>query len=151
MQAQPNLNQMKVISRLSIPSISTVLIDDVPHNIGQLCDFRKHPDLAAFIPENARHSFAWTGLKPHEELAAHEHPTSSMIIVCEGEGAVFGDCQQHIDAGDIVIVPPNHKHGFVGGGKNGLWTLSIQFEGTGLYENPEKPRVEFSEEKNKYA
>ncbi|MBI2708035.1 MAG: cupin domain-containing protein [Proteobacteria bacterium] len=145
-QKLTNLNTMKVISRSSIPVISSVMIDNVAHNLGQLLDFRKHSNLASFIPENARPSFAWTKLRPNEELAAHEHPTSSMIIICEGQGEVFGDCEQELIAGDIVIVPPHHKHGFWGRGENGFWALSIQFEGAGLYENVENARVHFIEE-----
>lgn len=139
-----NDNQVKVITRSSIPSIGSVIIDNISHNLGQVLDFRKHPDLAAFMPETVRPSFAWARLKPNEELAEHEHPTPSMIIVCEGEGEVFGDCNQHISAGDIVIVPPHHKHGFLGRGNNGLWVLSVQFEGLAFYEDIKNPRVQFS-------
>lgn len=143
-----NPQKMQVISRTSIPVISSIEIDGVLHNLGKLFDFRKHPDLLSFIPENARPSFAWTSLEAHEELAAHEHPTSSMIIVCEGQGEVFGDCNQKIQAGDVIIIPPYHQHGFRGGGKEGgLWCLSIQFEGLGLYENTEAPRVAFDGKK----
>lgn len=138
-----NFNKMQVVSRSKIPAISSIMIDNIPHNLGLLLDFRKHPELASFIPENARPSFSWTHLNPNEELATHEHPTSSMIIICEGEGEVFGDYEGKIISGDIVIVPPYHKHGFIGQGKNGFWALSIQFEGSGLYEDVEKPRVNF--------
>ncbi|MBY0272846.1 MAG: cupin [Alphaproteobacteria bacterium] len=147
-----NFNKMHVVSRSKIPAISSIMVDNVPHNLGLLLDFRKHPELASFIPENTRPSFSWTYLKSNEELAVHEHPTSSMIIICEGEGEVFGDCEGKIISGDIVIVPPYHKHGFIGRGKNGFWALSIQFEGNGLYEDVEKPRVNFiKQEKDSQA
>ncbi len=153
MKEQPkdsNSIKMQVISRSSIPEINSVIVDGILHDLGRLFDFRKHPDLASFIPENARPSFAWVNLEPHKELAAHEHPTSSMIIVCKGQGDVFGDCNQNIQAGDVIIVPPYYQHGFRGGSKEGLWCLSIQFEGLGLYENTEAPRVEFVEENKKF-
>ena len=71
-----------------------------------------------------------------------------MIIICEGEGKTLGDMQKSIKAGDIVIVPPGHRHGFIGDGDNGFWALSIQFEGSGLYEDLENPRVKFISEGN---
>jgi len=142
---QLHANGMRVISRSSIPVISSVVVDGVTHNLGALFDFRKHPDLESFIPENARPSFAWAKLEPGEELAAHEHPTSSMMIFCQGQGEVFGDCNQKIQAGDTVIVPPYHVHGFRASGTEPLWVISVQFEGDGLYENIETPRVHFLE------
>lgn len=42
-----------------------------------------------------------------------------------------------------MVVPPNSHHGFIGKGDKGFWALSVQFEGLGLYENSEAPRVEF--------
>ena len=101
-----NSNGMRVISRSSIPAISSVVVEGITHNLGTLHDFRKHSDLASFIPENARPSFAWTTLGPHEELPAHEHPTSSMMIVAEGEGEVFGDCNQKIQRGISLLYLP---------------------------------------------
>ncbi|MBA3814000.1 MAG: cupin [Alphaproteobacteria bacterium] len=146
-----NSNKMQVISRSSIPVISSIEMDGIAHELGKLFDFRKHPDLASFIPENARPSFAWTNLELQEELAAHEHPTPSMIIICQGEGEVFGDCEQKICAGDVIIVPPYHQHGFRTQNKDGFWALSVQFEGPGLYENTKAPRVEFVEEREKLS
>jgi len=145
-----NSHKMQVISRTSIPVISSIMIDGVSHNLGKLFDFHKHPDLSSFIPENARPSFSWAKLEPHEELAPHEHPTSSMIIACEGEGEVFGDCHQKIQAGDIIIIPPYQKHGLLGGGREGLWCLSIQFEGLGLYEDTETPQVAFIQKEKEF-
>lgn len=135
--------KMQVVPREVIPSLKSVVIDGKAHNLGLLLDFRKHPSLSAFIPDQARLSMSWVNLKPGEVLEIHRHPTASMIIVCEGEGNVVGDCQQHLHAGDITIVPPNHYHGFIGGGEKGFWALSIQFEGLGLYEDNHAPRVEF--------
>jgi quercetin dioxygenase-like cupin family protein len=135
--------KMQVVSRAIIPSLKEVIVEGREHNLGELLDFRKHPSLSAFIPDQARISISWVSLMPGEVLDTHRHPTSSMIIICEGEGKVVGDCQQDLKAGDVVIVPSNANHGFIGGGKKGFWALSIQFEGLGLYENPAIPRVEF--------
>lgn len=135
--------KMQVISRDSIPFIESIKVGDEIYNLGRLYDFHKDPVLSRFIPEQARLSLSWVRLKKDQTLECHQHPTESLIIICEGEGEVFGDCQQKIKAGDIVVVPISYKHGFVGRGMNGFWALSIQFEGTGLYENTEEPRVEF--------
>lgn len=134
---------MQVIPRDSIPFISSILVEGKKYHLGQLHDFHKHPSLSQFIPETGRTSMSWVKLKKGEVLETHMHPTSSLIIVCEGEGQVFGDCKQPICSGDAVVVPPNHRHGFVGGGKDGFWALSVQFEGAGLYEDRFNPRVNF--------
>jgi quercetin dioxygenase-like cupin family protein len=106
-------------------------------------DFHKHAQLAAFLPEYARLSLSWVRLLPGEILEPHRHPTQSMIIVCEGTGIVTGDCQGSLSAGDIVAVPSGALHGFIGSAPTGFWGLSLQFEGTGLYEDLEAPRVSF--------
>lgn len=134
---------MQVVNRDSIPAINSILVDGESYNLGELRDFHKHDVLARFIPQTGRVSMSWVHLKQGEVLEPHMHPTASLIIICEGEGQVFGDCQQKIVRGDNVVVPPNHRHGFVGGGKEGFWALSIQFEGTGLYEDQSNPRVQF--------
>lgn len=137
--------KMQVVPREVIPQLTSVVVEGKTYNLGRLLDFRKHPSLAAFIPDQTRLSMSWVNLKPGEVLETHRHPTASMIIVCEGEGDVVGDCQQRLQAGDITIVPPNYYHGFIGGGDKGFWALSIQFEGLGLYEDRSAPRVEFGE------
>ena len=139
---------MQVVKRDSIPSISTITVEGKKYNLGQLHDFRKNTLLEKFIPEYSRVSISWVKLKQGEVLEPHLHPTSSLIIVCEGEGQVIGDCQQIISKGDSIIVPPNNLHGFIGGGKDGFWALSIQFEGHGLYEDRSNPRVKFASDDN---
>ena len=134
---------VKIISRAAIPALKSVEVDQKVHNLGLLLDFRKNKDLAEFLPENARLSLSWVHLNKEETLEVHAHPTASMIIVTQGEGRVMGDAHQEIHTGDIVIVPPSLKHGFVGKGKEGFWALSIQFEGRGLYEDPGHARVKF--------
>jgi quercetin dioxygenase-like cupin family protein len=145
-QSPPNHPvKMQVIQRDVLPILKTITVEGKKYNLGQLQEFRKHPILSTFIPEVSRLSMSWVKLKNGETLEAHQHPTSSMIIVCEGEGEVVGDCHQPLQAGDMVIVPPRSKHGFIGRGKSGFWALSVQFEGLGLYEDREAPRVHFVE------
>jgi len=133
-----------IISRKDVPSLHHINIKGKKHNLGVLKDLRKHDYLASFIPDHARLSISWVGLKPDEVLNPHQHPTASMIIVCEGEGEIMGDCNQSLKAGDIAAIPPHNKHGFIGRGKKGFWGLSIQFEGLGLYEDRKAPRVQFA-------
>ena len=141
---KPEKGKVHIVPRDEIPSLNTIEIKGKTHNLGILKDLRKHSVLADFIPEVGRLSLSWVNLKPDETLNPHEHPTSSMIIVCEGEGEIIGDHTQPLKTGDIAAIPPSSKHGFIGRGKTGFWGLSVQFEGLGLYENREAPRVEFA-------
>lgn len=138
---------MQVIQRKEIPEVHDVKIGNVLHNLGIHKDFRRNPILEKFLPDFSRISVSWTHLDKDQTLEVHQHPTSSMIIVCEGTGRALGDVEQEISSGDIVVVPPNHRHGFIGTGK-GFWALSIQFEGKGLYEDLENPRVKFVNQGN---
>lgn len=135
---------MRIINRDSLDGISSAVVDGVVHNLGLVKDFHKNPVLKDFIAGATRLSLSWVRLLPGEELAVHQHPTKSMIIVAEGTGVVNGDLSGPIASGDIVVVPSNARHGFVGGSPAGFWALSLQFEGGGLYEDPESPRVEFA-------
>lgn len=134
---------IRVIRRQDMPQLTTVVVNGREHRLGILKDFRKHPDLAAFLPEDARLSLAWVHLDAGEVLAVHEHPTASMIIVGHGHGEAMGDVDASIADGDIVIIPPGRPHGFRGAPPDGLWALSVQFEGDGLYEQASQPRVRF--------
>ena len=138
-----SLHKVKVIKRNSIPAMTEVVVDGEVHNLGLLLEFGRHQDIAHFLPESGRFAISWVHLKKDQELSVHKHPTSSMIIICEGQGLLQGDLHEDLHEGDIAIVPPNCSHGFVGKGNNGLWALSVQFEGSGLYENANKPRVKF--------
>ncbi len=141
--------KMQVIHRDKIPAIQAVNVDGKTHNLGLLREFRKHPILSQFLPDEAvRLSVSWVHLQKDQILSIHQHPTSSMIIVCQGEGEVMGDCQEPLKEGDVVIVPPFHMHGFRGKGSHGFWGLSIQFEGLGLYEDRDAPRVRFVAKEN---
>lgn len=141
---------MTIVKRSDIPSITSVIVDGEEHNLGIVKDFRKDPVLASFLPEiPQRTSFSWVRLLKGETLAVHSHPTSSLIIVCDGEGYCTGDISGSLEAGAIVVVPPNCLHGFCGAGNNGFWALSIQTESLGLYENIASPRVSFDSEQHK--
>lgn len=135
---------MQIVDRESLNGTTSATVDGIVHDIGLLKDFHGHPALSEFVPEFGRLSMSWTRLLDGEQLDIHEHPTKSMIIVTEGKGQVMGDVSGPIVAGDVVIVPPGAKHGFIGSGPSGFWALSIQFEGAGLYERTDDPRVVFT-------
>lgn len=138
--------KMQIIHRDQIPAIQAVQVEGKTHNLGLLREFRKHPELSQFLPDDAvRLSISWVNLQPGQILNIHQHPTSSMIIVCEGNGEVIGHLEQPLKEGDVVMVPPHHLHGFKGRAPHGFWGLSIQFEGLGLYEDRNAPRVLFAE------
>jgi quercetin dioxygenase-like cupin family protein len=134
---------MQVVHRDDIAGVSSVEVDGVGHELGEVRDFHQHAVLGSFVPDMARLSMSWVRLGPGEELAEHVHPTQSMILVTEGHGRVTGDATGSLVAGDVVVVPPGARHGFVGEPPSGMWGLSVQFEGAGLYENPDEPRVAF--------
>lgn len=138
---------MSIVERDDIPSITSVIVDGQVHPLGIVKDFRKHDDIARFLPEiPQRISFSWVRLLPCEVLAVHSHPTATFILVCDGEGYFTGDLTGRMRAGSAVMVPSNCYHGFCGAGKKGFWAVSIQFEDLGLYEDTSNARVSFKNE-----
>ena len=131
-----------VVARGTIEALRTVVVDGVTEAIGEVRDFRKNPALAAFLPETARPSFAWTRLLPGETHHTHEHPIASMILICSGAGRLIGDLARPVSTGDVVCVPAGARHGFVAGDEE-LNCLSIQFEGAGLFEDANAPRLRY--------
>lgn len=133
-----------VVSRRDISAIQHVLVGNDVHHLGEHRDFRHHHLLSEFLPSVGRVSLSWTKLTKGEELAVHQHPTKSMIIVTKGSGQVLGGGEpQEVKEGDVIDVPEAVPHGFTT--KSELVALSVQFEGVGLYENEKQPQVEFTE------
>jgi mannose-6-phosphate isomerase-like protein (cupin superfamily) len=131
-----------VVARKTIEALRTVVVDGASMAIGEVRDFRKHSALAAFLPDTARPSFAWARLQPGETHHTHEHPIASMILICSGSGRLIGDVARPVSAGDVVCVPAGARHGFVAGEEE-LNCLSIQFEGAGLFEDANAPRLRY--------
>ncbi len=141
--------EVGLVAREAIPAIHTVEQDGVIHALGELRDLRWHDDLAAFLPPSSELGISWVRLQSGEQLDVHVHPIQSMMIFFEGAGTLQGDLTREVAGGDVVVVPPGCRHGFVAG-PQGLSGLSIQF-GEGLYTQPEKPRVLFAEEASAHA
>ncbi|MGW7099600.1 cupin domain-containing protein [Streptomyces sp. NPDC054838] len=141
---KPRLNTAPVtVSRDDIRAISSVVADGETHHLGQQRDFRRHALLADFLPETGRLSLAWVRLADGEQLDVHQHPTKSMILVCKGSVRLLGDREEELTEGDTVAVPPGGRHGFVTRPGEVFEGLSVQFEGSGLYEDETAPRVNF--------
>ncbi|MFI9560221.1 cupin domain-containing protein [Nonomuraea endophytica] len=132
-------------ARSDIRSIASVEVGGETHWLGEQRDFRRHDVLAGFLPEHGRFSLAWVRLRDGERLDVHEHPTKSMILVCKGSVHLIGDREQKLGEGDVVCVEPGAKHGFETLPGEEFQGLSVQFDGTGLYEDENAPRVRFSE------
>jgi mannose-6-phosphate isomerase-like protein (cupin superfamily) len=130
-----------VVPRQAIRAITKVEVDGVLHDLGEHRDFRRHPSLSAFLPSHGRVSISWTRLAAGQELAVHRHPAKSMIIVTAGRGTLLGGSPRALREGDVIAVPEGAPHGL--STANELVALSVQFEGTGLYENEHAPRVRF--------
>jgi quercetin dioxygenase-like cupin family protein len=137
---------MTIVRRDELPTLRSVVVEGVEHNLGVLKDFRKHPVLGDFLPESARLAMSWVRLTPGEMLEPHVHPIASMIIVATGRGHTLGDLETDFGDGDVIVIPSGRHHGFVGAGEAGFWALSIQFEERGLYERPQAPLVKFHAE-----
>ena len=137
------LDNVTIVRRDEIPTLSKVVVDGVEHSLGILKDFRKHPQIAALLPEDGRLSLSWVRLEPGEVLDIHVHAIDSMIVVAHGEGRVLGDLEASFGDGDIILIPSGYRHGFEGAGSEGFWALSTQFEGRGIYERPTEPLVKF--------
>lgn len=135
--------RITIVRRNDIPAISEVEEGGEVHPLGELRDFRRHPQLAEFIPDQARLSIAWVRLRAGEELPPHIHPTASLLLCTAGSGIVLGAPDDIIGPGDAVLVYAGSTHGFRGLEPTGIEGLSIQFEERGLYEDPSRPRVHF--------
>ncbi|MGX9890449.1 cupin domain-containing protein [Streptomyces sp. NPDC002276] len=131
------------VSRNDIRRISSVMVEGNAHHLGEQRDFRRNDLLADFLPETGRLSVAWVRLADGEQLDVHQHPIKSMILVCKGSVRLLGDREQELTEGDTVAVPPGARHGFVTRPGEEFCGLSVQFEGSGLYENESAPRVKF--------
>lgn len=137
------IDSVRIIRRAEIPSLNSVRLGAADHSLGVLKDFRRHPALRSFIPENARPAMSWVSLKRGEVLTPHVHPIDSMILICKGSVLSLGEVQAQLHEGDILIVPRGHAHGFQGTGTDGFWGISMQFEQRGLYEEADEPLVQF--------
>ncbi|APR84456.1 Hypothetical protein A7982_09805 [Minicystis rosea] len=138
------LSTLTIIPRVDIKLVTEVMEDGHMHSLGEQRDFRRHPELAAFLSERARLGIAWVRLGPGQVLEPHRHPIRSMILVCAGRGLLLDQTETPLSVGDAVLVPSNYLHGFKGLEPDGVEGLSIQFDDEGgLYENIEKPRVAF--------
>lgn len=143
MMSTPSATPVLTVAREQIRAITEVEIAGKTHLLGQHRDFRRHPGLAAFLPDAGRPSFAWVRLRDGESLAVHQHPTKSMILVCSGSVMLTGDEPRQLLEGDTVCVPALGKHGFSTRPGERFHGLSIQFEGDGLYEKDGQARVAF--------
>ena len=137
------LSTVTIIPRSDVRAVTEVFEDGERHFLGEQRDFRRHPLLAEFLAETVRVGIAWVRLGPGQTLEPHGHPTRSMILVCRGSGVLLDNGEKPLNEGDIVLVPAGYPHGFRGLDPDGVEGLSIQFEGLGLYEDVENPRVKF--------
>lgn len=140
------VSNVALVRRDDVPSMRTIVVDGVEHWLGHVKDFTKNENLVNFLPKDNRISMAWVRLEAGEELDPHIHPVESMILMCEGGARTTGELQDVMHAGDILLVPPGKRHGFIGAQPHGFWGLSLQFDSRGLYENIEDPWATFSDD-----
>ena len=71
-------------------------------------------------------SFIWVDMKPGEGVALHQHPYPEIFIVVEGTSRfVVGAETLEIEAGQIVVAPPDVPHTFVNSGEGRLRQIDI--------------------------
>lgn len=137
------LSKIVIIPRNDIRCVTEIIENGEVHSLGEQRDFRRHPQLDEFLSGEGRLGIAWVRLGPGQVLAPHGHPTRSLILVCKGRGVLLDNGETQLQEGDAVLVPPGYVHGFRGLEPDGVEGLSVQFEGLGLYEDTENPRVKF--------
>jgi mannose-6-phosphate isomerase-like protein (cupin superfamily) len=71
-------------------------------------------------------SFIWVDMPPGGGVALHKHPYPEIFIVLEGSSAftVQGDTFE-VQAGQIVVAPPDVPHKFVNSGTGQLRQVDI--------------------------
>jgi quercetin dioxygenase-like cupin family protein len=63
---------------------------------------------------------------PGEGPRLHRHPYREVFVVLEGRATfTLGDEQRTVGAGEIVVAPPNVRHGFVNSGDGPLRQVDI--------------------------
>lgn len=133
---------MQLVKRGDIPSVRSAVIQGIEHPIGTVKRFTGSGVLADFLPAGMPTAMSWVNLARGEEIAAHRHGESGLVMVADGTGEVFGDMEAPLLPGDMVLVMPGDLHGFRAVG-DGFWGVSVQFSGATIYEDAAAPRVVF--------
>ncbi|MEZ8291863.1 cupin domain-containing protein [Vibrio sp. 10N.237.312.B06] len=134
---------VKVVARDAVPAITSIIDHGKTIELGEHRDFRNSSILKSFMDNARRCSLSWVKLTDGEILENHRHPTESMIIVTSGSVYLTGDKQQLANEGDVICINSGALHGFKTIEGQCFRGLSVQFEGLGLYENQNNPRVVF--------
>jgi mannose-6-phosphate isomerase-like protein (cupin superfamily) len=68
--------------------------------------------------------------EPGQGPALHEHPYSELFFILEGEATFTdGTDERAVGAGAVVVVPPDHPHGFVNSGAGRLRQIDVHLNG----------------------
>ncbi len=138
------LEKLTIIHRADIRMITEIVEDGELEFLGEQREFRRHPVLDEFLPENARLSIAWVRLAAGQALRLHQHPIRSLVLLTQGHGIVFDNgVETPIVQGDAILIPAMYRHAFGGAGPNGGEGLSIQFEDHGIFEDEHNPRIQY--------
>jgi mannose-6-phosphate isomerase-like protein (cupin superfamily) len=71
-------------------------------------------------------SFIWVDMKPGEGVRLHQHPYPEIFIILEGFSAfTVGAESLNVQAGQIIVAPPNVPHKFVNSGEGQLRQIDI--------------------------
>lgn len=126
-----------IIKRSAIPSIESITIDNKIYKLGIMKDLKAHPYLEEFIPSQCDIGISWVALAKDEILEPHTHPIDTMVMICKGQGKLLlkGDAKDIVEEGDIIAIPRNCRHGFVGVGDSGFWGVSLYFSLQALHKN----------------
>jgi len=71
-------------------------------------------------------SFIWVDMKPGEGVALHQHPYPEIFIILEGTSTfAVGTETLEVQAGQIVVAPPDVPHKFANSGDGQLRQIDI--------------------------
>jgi mannose-6-phosphate isomerase-like protein (cupin superfamily) len=64
--------------------------------------------------------------EPGRGPALHTHPYHELLIILEGQATLDdGNGKREVQAGEIVLIPPDQPHGFVNSGEERLRQIDI--------------------------
>jgi hypothetical protein len=70
-------------------------------------------------------ALAWVSTVQDRDAALDVHESPSLLVVVRGNADLVTDTRRHIEAGDVVTIPPAEVCRFTGAGKDGLLAVEV--------------------------
>lgn len=114
-----------IVSRKEIPPL-VMKKEGKVDSINELRIFHAHEALEKILQPASDFSIAWASLGEGEEVPVHTHDTTTILIVYKGSGRLLVEDKREFFEGDCIVIPPYCAAGFVGGGPDGCYGISIE-------------------------